>query len=270
MSFAKLDAHCRSLEALEHALSILGVDEATAMANGGGEKRAEAMAALSGMYHRQATDPNVADWLDKAKTESLDGAQRAAIRELERSYLNATCLPSEFVERQTMSRLRCEQLWREARPKGDWQGFAPALEGVVDMVREEAQLRADVLKLDPYDALMEQYDPGNRAGDVSEVFTELKTFLKSFVPKAIARKEQDNAKRKVKPLSGNYPIDKQRALGVAMMEAVGFDMNHGGLSVSHHPFCGGVPTDVRLTTRYRTDEFLSALMGILHETGHGL
>ena len=44
----------------------------------------------------------------------------------------------------------------------------------------------------------------------------------------------------------------------------------GQLSVSHHPFCGGVPSDVRLTTRYRTDEFLSALMGILHETGHGL
>ena len=48
MSFAQLDTHCRSLEALEHALSILGVDEATAMAPGGGAKRADAMAALSG------------------------------------------------------------------------------------------------------------------------------------------------------------------------------------------------------------------------------
>ncbi len=270
MSFAKLDSHCHSLEALEHALAVLGVDEATAMATGGGEKRAGAMAALSGMYHRQATDPNVADWLEAAKSESLDEAQRAAIYELERSYLNATCLPSDFVERQTMTRMRCEQLWREARPKGDWKTFAPALEGVVAMVREEAAMRADVLKLDTYDALMEQYDPGNRAADVAVVFAELKTFLKSFVPKAIAHKEANEAKRPVKPLSGNYPIDKQRALGVAMMEAVGFDMNHGSLSVSHHPFCGGVPTDVRLTTRYRTDEFLSALMGILHETGHGL
>ena len=59
MSFQKLDSHCRSLEALEHALSILGADEATNMASGGGEKRAEAMATLSGMYHRQATDPQV-------------------------------------------------------------------------------------------------------------------------------------------------------------------------------------------------------------------
>ena len=54
------------------------------------------------------------------------------------------------------------------------------------------------------------------------------------------------------------------------MKAVGFDFHHGRLDISHHPFCGGVPSDVRMTTRYRTDEFLSSLMGILHETGHGL
>jgi carboxypeptidase Taq len=54
------------------------------------------------------------------------------------------------------------------------------------------------------------------------------------------------------------------------MQAIGFDFNHGRLDISHHPFCGGVPSDVRMTTRYRTDEFLSSLMGILHETGHGL
>ena len=55
-----------------------------------------------------------------------------------------------------------------------------------------------------------------------------------------------------------------------MMEALGFDFEHGRLDVSHHPFCGGVPTDVRMTTRYDTGEFLTSLMGILHETGHGL
>ncbi len=270
MSFAKLDTHCKSLEALEHALSILGTDEATNMASGGGEKRAEAMAALYGMYHAKATDPHVRDWIEAAKSDSLDTEQSAALRELERSYINATCLPTEFVERQTITRMRCEQLWRTARGKGDWSGFAPSLDGVVDLVREEAALRSDVLNLSPYDALMEQYDPGNRAGDVTSVFTELKAFLRSFAPKAIALQEERNAKRPVKPLSGNYPIENQRALGIEMMQAVGFDMNHGSLSVSHHPFCGGVPSDVRLTTRYRTDEFLSALMGILHETGHGL
>ena len=117
---------------------------------------------------------------------------------------------------------------------------------------------------------MEQYDPGNRAADITPVFAELKAFLKEFVPEALDVQEERLAKSPLKPLSGNYPIDRQRELGLAMMAAVGFDLTHGSLSVSHHPFCGGVPTDVRITTRYRTDDFLSALMGVLHETGHAL
>jgi carboxypeptidase Taq len=270
MSYEMLDFHCRSLEALEHALSILGVDEATAMAPGGGEKRADAMAALSGMLHGKATDPNVRDWIEAAKGEELDESQQAAVRELERSYINATCLPTEFVERQTITRMRCEQLWRTARAQGDWAGFAPALEGVVALVREEAAMRADALKLSPYDALMEQYDPGNRVAGIDPVFADLKTFLKSFIEEALDVQAERKAKAPALTLSGAYPVEAQRALGLSMMEAVGFDMNHGSLAVSHHPFCGGVPSDVRLTTRYRTDEFLSALMGILHETGHGL
>jgi carboxypeptidase Taq len=117
---------------------------------------------------------------------------------------------------------------------------------------------------------MEQYDPGNRAADITPVFTDLKAFLKNFVPQALDVQAQRRANRPLKPLSGTYAIEKQRALGLAMMEAVGFDLTRGSLSVSHHPFCGGVPSDVRITTRYRTTEFLSALMGILHETGHAL
>ncbi|WP_322989104.1 carboxypeptidase M32 [Hoeflea sp.] len=270
MSFAKLDAHCRSLTALEHALSILGVDEATAMAPGGGEQRAEAMAGLSGMHHRQATAPQVRDWIEAAKTETLDQAQQTAVVELERSYVNLTCLPADFVEHKMRTGMRSEQLWRTARPKGDWAGFLPALEGVVNLVREEAAMRAEVLGLAPYDALMEQFDPGNRTETITPVFAELKAFLVKFVPKALNVQDEKRAKRPLKTLSGDYPVEKQKALGIEMMQAVGFDMNHGSLSVSDHPFCGGVPTDVRLTTRYRTDEFLPALMGILHETGHGL
>src|SRR5690606_38370530 len=78
------------------------------------------------------------------------------------------------------------------------------------------------------------------------------------------------ARRPLKPFNAPFRIEKQKALGLAMMEAIGFDFEHGRLDISHHPFCGGVPTDVRMTTRYVTGEFLSSLMGILHETGHGL
>ena len=270
MSFAKLDETGRKLEALEHALAILGADEATHMAVGGGEKRAEALSTLAGMYHRQATAPEIADWIAAAEGEALNDEQLAALGEFRRQYANMTCLPSEFVERQTKARLRAEQLWRDLRAKNDWSGFLPALAGIVDLAREEAALRADALGLEPYDALMEQYDPGNRAAEIAPIFSELKTFLRDFVPKALAAQEERLAKTPMRPLSGPYAQEKQRELGLAMMTAVGFDLTHGSLSVSHHPFCGGVPSDVRITTRYKTSDFLSALMGVLHETGHAL
>jgi carboxypeptidase Taq len=267
MSFAKLDELCHRLQALEHALAILGADEATHMAVGGGAARAEAMATLAGLHHRQATAPQIGDWIATAEGEALNEAQAVAVREFKRQYVNMTCLPSEFVERQTKARMRSEQLWRDLRPKSDWAGFQPALEGVVALVREEAAMRAEALQLEPYDALMEQYDPGNRAADITPVFAELKAFLGDFVPRALAAQERKGAP---KPAANSYPIEKQRELGLAMMGAVGFDFTHGSLSVSHHPFCGGVPTDVRITTRYKTNDFLSALMGVLHETGHAL
>lgn len=270
MSFARLDELGRKLEALEHALAILGADEATHMAVGGGAKRAEALSALAGMHHRQATAPEISDWIAAAEKEALNDEQSVALREFRRQYTNMTCLPTEFVERQTSARLRCEQLWRDLRAKNDWAGFQPALEGIVAIAREEAALRSDALGLDPYDALMEQYDPGNRVADITPVFTDLKAFLRDFVPEALAVQQERLAKNPKRPLSGVYAIERQRELGLAMMGAVGFDLTRGSLSVSHHPFCGGVPSDVRITTRYKTSDFLSALMGVLHETGHAL
>jgi carboxypeptidase Taq len=270
MSFPKLDDLGRKLEALEHAQSMLSVDEAVQMPSGGGDKRAEALSMLAGMHHEMASTPYIAEWISDARKEPLSESQKTAVNEFERSYINLTCLSSDFVRRQVSARVRSEQLWRELRPSGNWKDFLPAFEGIVNLAREEAQLRADVLKLAPYDALIEQFDPGSRAADITPVFTELKTFLKTFIPKALAAQDERRARHPAKPFNAPFPIEKQKALGQAMMKAIGFDFTHGRLDVSHHPFCGGVPSDVRMTTRYTTSEFLSSLMGILHETGHGL
>ncbi|MFT3671248.1 carboxypeptidase M32 [Aestuariivirga sp.] len=270
MSYAKLDQHLKKLEVLSHAQSMLGVDEAVMMPEGGGEKRAEAMAGLATIYHEMASAPQVGDWLAAAAAEDLMPEQRIAIREQTRSYINLTCLSSAFVGKQTEARIRSEQLWRQLRPTGDWAGFLPALSNVIAFAREEAAMRADVLKLAPYDALIEQFDPGSRVSQITPVFDELKTFLKGFIPKALDAQAARHAKHPPKAFTARFAIDRQKALGEVMMKAVGFDFYHGRLDVSHHPFCGGVPTDVRMTTRYDESDFLFALMGVLHETGHGL
>src|SRR3978361_321096 len=98
MSFAKLDTLGKKLEALEHALSILRADEATNMPSGGGEKRAEAVSALAGRYHAQATPPETGARTEAAAAEDLGDDQRRALGEFRRQYTNMTCLPSAFVE----------------------------------------------------------------------------------------------------------------------------------------------------------------------------
>jgi len=270
MSFAELDHLCRRLEAIGHAQAMLGVDEAVNMPEGGGEKRAEAMSVLASMAHEMATAPHIADWIARAEGEDLDAAQRAAVAEFKRSYINRTCLSSDFVARQVSAAMRCEQLWRQLRAKNDWKDFLPSFENIVSLAQEEAARRAEVLKLSPYDALVEQFDPGSRSAEIARVFTDLKGFLKAFIPEALEAQARRRAKHPLKAFKGPFPIDKQKALGLELMKAVGFDFHHGRLDISHHPFCGGVPSDVRMTTRYKSDEFLSSLMGILHETGHGL
>src|SRR5882724_7994507 len=211
-AFEKLAELGRKLEALEHAQSMLGVDEAVMMPHGGGAKRAESMAVLAGMYHEMATAPEIADWLAAAQEEPLDDMQQAALREQARVYTNMTCLSADFVRKQVTARVRSEQLWRELRAKDAWAGFLPAFEGVVAIAREEARLRSAALGLEPYDAMMEQYDPGNRAADIDPVFARLKVFLKDFVPAAVAHQDEKRGKRPLKPLNAPFPIDRQKAL----------------------------------------------------------
>ncbi len=110
MSFTKLDDLGLKLEALEHAQSMLSVDEAVQMPSGGGDKRAEAMSMLAGMYHEMASAPYVAEWITDARNEDLNGMQKTALNEFERSYINLTCLSSDFVRRQVSARVRSEQL----------------------------------------------------------------------------------------------------------------------------------------------------------------
>lgn len=268
MSFEKLDTLNQTLHALTHAMAILGADESTNMPTGGGEARADALSTLAAMEHEKASAPEIADWIETAQNQDLSADQAAGLKEFKRLYNQRTCLPAEFVGRKTKSAMVCEQAWRELRAKGDWANFAPALSEVVGFAREEAQMRADATGLAPYDALIDQYDPGTRMADIDPIFARLKSFLTKFVPEAIESQTQILANSPLKPMNGPFAIEDQKALGQAAMKQMGFDFSHGRLDISHHPFCGGVPTDVRITTRYNDDDFLPGLMGILHETGH--
>jgi carboxypeptidase Taq len=267
-AYESLEQHYREINHLEHVDEIIAWDEATMMPLGGGPPRANAMAALAGVIHTRRTSDRIGELLERAESEkaSLDGWQRANLHQMGRYYLHATALPVELVTASQLATARCEQTWRRCRPEQDWATVVPLLEEVLRLKREEARLVGEVMSLEPYDAMLDYHEEGLREAFVREIFSDLESFLPGFVEEVLERQARDPV---IVP-EGPFPIYRQEALGRRMMERLGFDFRHGRLDVSHHPFCGGVPDDTRITTRYQEDDFLSALMAVFHETGHAL
>ncbi len=263
-AYDSLCATYTRLHRFRHFQSLGMWDGAVNMPPGGNETRASALAELGLLVHGIETDPKVKDLIGAAEQEPLDEPGRANVREIRRSWQRANLLPSDLVQARTMATSRCEHAWREQRGKHDWKGFLPNLREVVALVRREARLLGEAQGLVPYDALMDRHEPGVRSADVERIFGDVKTWLPGFIRTAVERRKADPAP----DARGPFPVERQRALGLAVMKLLGFDFERGRLDASTHPFCGGVPEDVRLTTRYDEGDFAASFMAVIHETGH--
>jgi len=142
----------------------------------------------------------------------------------------------------------------------------PHLKDVVGIVREVAKIKGEAFGCSPYDALLDQYDPGRKSAQLDKVFDDLSGFLPSFIKEVVEKQKS----KKLTELKGPFPIEIQKNISRQLLDVVGFDLNHGRLDESHHPFCGGYPGDIRITTRYDENDFTSALMGVVHEAGHAM
>jgi carboxypeptidase Taq len=247
---------------------MLHWDLATVMPPGGAEARAEQLAVLKSVRHGLLTDGEVDDLLAAAETGAdLDPWQRANVREMRRVWLQATALTAAQVEALSRATSVCEAAWRDARADDDFPRVLPSLTDLLDRVRETAAAKAEALGLSPYDALLDQYEPDARSAELDRLFGELEETLPPLLAAVLDRQSREPPAAMA---SGPFPIDRQREVAVRLMERIGFDFHHGRLDVSLHPFCGGTPDDVRITTRYDESAFATALMGVLHETGHAL
>jgi carboxypeptidase Taq len=268
-AYALLERRFERLSRIEDALAILQWDAAAMMPEGGAAGRADQLAALKAIHHEILAAPETGEWLERAADETggLDSWQSANLQEMRRQWIHGAALPARLVEELSRACSACETVWRKARPAGDFKLVQPYLERVVALTREAAEAKAEKLGVGLYEALMDPFEPNAKEAEIGPLFDDLGAFLKEVLPEVL---ERQAARPGPLPLEGPFPIAQQRALGVAMMERLGFDFAHGRLDVSAHPFCGGVPDDVRITTRYDEADFFPAFLGVLHETGHAL
>ncbi|MDF2365772.1 carboxypeptidase M32 [Sneathiella sp.] len=268
-AYSELEKRFARLSAISGAAAMLHWDSAAMMPAGGSGPRAEQLAVLSLLSHEMLNSADFGDLLDKAENDAsgLNDWQCANLAEMRNRWRHATAVNPELVEAHSHATSRCEMQWREARLNNDFASLVPALKEVVQLTQRIADAKSAAFDVSPYDALLEEYEPGCTSATIDALFDDLEAFLPGFLGEVLE-------KRKDAPpvITPEGPFDEaiQKQLGQEFMTALGFDFNHGRLDISHHPFTGGIPDDVRLTTRYETDDFTQGLMGTLHETGHAL
>lgn len=266
MSYSALVERFHRLSALDSAQAILSWDRSAMMPAGAAESRADTTATLAILAHEMLTAPPVADQLAAASADhTLSPVQQANLKAMQRAYIHATAVPAKLVDAVSRASSRCEQVWRQARPASDFAAVQPLLTELLALKREVAAAKAAALKVSLYDALLDEYEPDGRSAQIDPLFADLEQFLPSFLQEVLDHQGPEPA-----PLTGPFPIAKQETLARQVMATLGFDFDHGRLDTSAHPFCGGTAQDVRITTRYREDDFSGSLMGVIHETGHAL
>src|SRR5215469_12911320 len=246
-AYATLEARFRRLGLVNEAVAMLNWDAAAMMPEGGAAARAEQLAELKVIAHDIIADPRVADLMDDAGRDGLDDWQRANLAEMRRLWRHATAVPADLVAAYSRACSECEMAWRKARPANAFATIQPLLRRVLDLTREVAAAKAAKLDVSPYEALLDQFEPGGRVAEIDRLFDHLAERLPALIDDALAA--QTARKPPLRP-KGPFPVEAQRQAARQLMARLGFDFDHGRLDQSLHPFCGGTADDVRITTRY--------------------
>jgi carboxypeptidase Taq len=268
-AYAELIRRTKEAAVLGSCGGVLGWDERVNLPPAGAAFRGEQMALLARVGHEMSTDPAIGETLERLEQSDLvrDPLADAAvnIREIRRGYDRAVKLPKRLVEELARVTIQAQQAWQDARQNNQFPKFLPWLEQIVALKREEAQ--AVGYKVHPYDALLDEYEPGATAAEIETVFARLSAELVPLI-ESIGKSQR---KPDAEILKRDYPVELQKVFARSAAAAIGFDFAAGRIDVTTHPFCSGIgPGDCRITTRYNPRFFNESFFGTLHEAGHGI
>ena len=258
-AYDDLMAFQRTTEALAQVSGRTGWDQETTMPVAAAPQRAEEMAALQEVLHARRTDPRIGDWLEEA--HAPDAVADANLREIRRDYLRHRKVPARLASELARVTSLAQGQWAAARAQNDAAAFLPVLSEVVRLRREEGAALAVGTDLDPYDALMQDYEPGGSAAEMASMFDALRPRLRALRERALAAEPAPR-------LSGHFPAAAQLDLAREIAVAFGYDLGRGRLDLAVHPFSSGSGLDVRITTRVDEADPFNCLYSTIHEVGH--
>ena len=250
---------------LQRAFGVLSWDRQTMMPPQGGPGRAEAAATLRGIAHERFVADETGQLLEQVTPleDSLDydSDDASLIRVTRREWEKARRVPPEIPAAWAREAGKAHAAWLEARSENDFAVFLPAFRRVHDVALRWAEHMEPGDS--PYDAFLDEYEPGMKTAEVKAVFDVLRPELAALVRDA-GEPADDSF------LEGDFPVEKQQEVSAAILRDFGFEEGTYRLDPTVHPFATYFSsTDIRMTTRYRPDN-LRSLWPSMHEAGHGL
>lgn len=261
--------HNRETAYLASFARLAGWDQATYTPKRGHAHRAQMQATLAKLLHQRATEPRIGEMLAVVEGSGWLGASESVeavnVREWRRAYERECKIPQRLAMELAQATSEGEAIWQEARPRNDWDGFKPTLRKIFSLTRELAD--AVGYQDEPYDALLDLYEPGATARQLEPVFAQLRQATLELLGRLLGSRRKPD----VSILHRHFPRAAQEAFGLEAIAKMGFDLEAGRLDVVAHPFMQGIgPGDVRLTTRYDENYFNTGFFSTVHEMGHGL
>ena len=256
-AYADLMAFQRETKALSQIAGWMGWDQETMMAEGSAPQRAEEHAAIAKVLHARRTDPKVGEWLAAAKV--TDVVSKSNLRLIQRGYDRTAKVPADLAAELAKTTSLAHRIWANARADEDVAAFLPILETVLDLRRQEAA--AIDANANPYDVLIDDYEPGASGSDLAAMFSALR-------PRLVALREAILAQPAPAQLNHKFDDAAQLALSEKLAVAFGYDMNHGRIDKAVHPFSSGSGLDVRITTRTNPADPFNCFYSTIHEVGH--
>ena len=253
------------IQDLNRASGLLGWDQQTKMPPGGAGVRSEQLATLGRLAHEALTSDEIGELL--AELAPLEGSldydsdDAALIRLVRRDWEKARRVPAELEAEMSRAASLAMPVWVKARQESDFSQFLPALQKNVELRRRYVECFDDYDE--PYDVLLDDFEPGMKTAEVRAVFDRLK---EEQVP--LVAEIRQGGERPVR--GGPFPIERQKEFELKVIERFGYDPSEWRPDTAVHPFASSIAiSDIRLTTRYFEDN-LDGLFGTMHETGHGL
>jgi len=257
------------MNAYSSAIKLMAWDLRTSAPKKGVPARAQALGMLSTEVFLLSTsdlmETCLCDLEKMDKHESLDEIMKASVKECRRNIDRVRRIPKELYREFATLTAEAESVWEEAKNRNDFAMFRPWLEKIVGMTKQ--MIGHLGYEKHPYDALLEDFEPGMTVEKLDPLFAEMRARL---VP-LLARIKSSPQPRTIDLETRCFDPEKQKAFSLKVLERMGYDFQAGRLDASEHPFTIGITSgDVRITTHYDPHDVKSALFGSIHEGGHGL